>query len=120
MAEEQQPLDHIDEEQAEINLGQARRKENDKKGDVIDNIKSYSTWKRFLFILIFMFIFTLSKPIVYIVMSINFLTFLFTGEKNPKLSSFGHSLGKYISQVIDYLSLHSDEKPYPFEMEWPN
>jgi hypothetical protein len=106
MTEEQQPLDHLE--------------ENDKKGDVIDNIKSYSTWKRFLYMLIFIFIFTLTEPIVYVVMSFNFLIFLFKGEKNPKLSSFGHSLGKYISQVIDYLSLHSDEKPYPFEMEWPN
>jgi len=106
MAEEQQPLDHLE--------------ENDQKDDVIGNIKSYSTWKRFLYMLVFIFIFTLSETVVYVVMSINFLIFLFTGKKNSKLSSFGHSLGKYISQVIDYLSLHSDEKPYPFEMEWPS
>ena len=106
MAEEQQPLDHLE--------------ENDQKGDVRDNIKSHSTWKRFLYMLVFIFIFNLAEIIVYVVMSINFLIFLFTGEKNSKLSSFGHSLGKYISQVINYLSLHSDEKPYPFEMEWPS
>ena len=62
MTEEQQPLDHLE--------------ENDKKGDVIDNIKSYSTWKRFLYMLIFLLIFTLTEPIVYVVMSFNFLILL--------------------------------------------
>jgi hypothetical protein len=44
---------------------------------------------------------------------------LISGEPNHALRDFGSSLGKYLAQVVHYLSGASDDKPYPFQ-DWPD
>jgi hypothetical protein len=53
------------------------------------------------------------------VVALGFLWVLFTGEPNPQLKSTGASLAAYLSQVVRYLTFNSNEKPFPFDAEWP-
>jgi hypothetical protein len=40
---------------------------------------------------------------------------VFAKEKNALLVSFGHDLGKWMRQVADFQSGHSDDKPFPWQ-----
>jgi len=44
---------------------------------------------------------------------------LLIGEHHKKLACFGDALGRYIAQIVHYLSWSDDAKPYPFQ-DWPS
>ncbi|TDJ69501.1 MAG: DUF4389 domain-containing protein [Proteobacteria bacterium] len=44
---------------------------------------------------------------------------LFTGETNEKLRHLGHNLAAYIYQAIRYLTFATEERPFPFDAEFP-
>lgn len=84
-----------------------------------ENIKSRSTWLRGLFMLVFIGIYALSRFVVGAVVLLQFLWVLFTGEINERLRELGQSFATYTSQIIRYLTYNSEQRPFPFDADWP-
>lgn len=86
--------------------------------EIKQHMKQQSTWMRGFYILIFAFIYSITKVVLAAVVLFQFLTTLFTGEKNERLLEFGNNLSTFIYQIVTYLTYNSDNKPFPFD-EWP-
>ncbi len=43
---------------------------------------------------------------------------LLSGSPQPDLKKFGAALARYMAQIVEYIAMRSDEKPYPFK-PWP-
>ncbi len=87
--------------------------------DYIANLKSIPIWKRLVYMLIFTVILSVSRLLTFLIAFIQFFIVLFSGNANSKLQGFGHTLGVYLSEIVDFLSYYTDEKPFPFDKEWP-
>ena len=87
--------------------------------DFEKNVKSRSTWLRLLFMAVFLIIYAVSRPVVFVVVVIQFFWILFTSEANKGLLEFGQSLATYTYQIVRYLTFNSEEKPFPFDQPWP-
>ena len=86
--------------------------------DFQDNISRPETWLRLIYMLLFALIFWVCKLVLLVLAVIQFLSLLLSGEKNEELDSFANSFSQYLGQVTAYLSLASDDRPFPFG-EWP-
>lgn len=84
-----------------------------------ESVKSRSTWLRFLFMVIVLIILGITRLIVLAVVVLQFLLVLFTGEKNKQLLVFSQSLATYTYQVIRFLAFNTEERPFPFDADWP-
>ena len=89
------------------------------RGEIEQNLKSRSTWLRLLFMIVLAFIYGLSRIVVGAVVVLQFLVVLFTGETNERLLTFGRSLSTYTYQVLLYLTYNAEERPFPFDLDWP-
>lgn len=87
--------------------------------DIESNIKSRSTWMRLVFMIVLGALYALSRLVVFAVVVLQFLWVLVTSEANQKLTGLGHSLAIYTAELIDYLCYVSDERPFPFDKDWP-
>ncbi|WP_455200896.1 DUF4389 domain-containing protein [Kaarinaea lacus] len=86
--------------------------------EIKQHLKTQSTWLRGFFILIFAFIYSIAEVVLAAVVLFQFLTTLFTGNKNERLLVFGNNLSTFIFQIVKYLTYNSDDKPFPFD-DWP-
>jgi hypothetical protein len=87
--------------------------------DVKDNLKSHSTWKRGLYMLLFVFFSRIAEVVLAAIVIFQFLLKLFTGETNDRLRKLGQGLTTYVYQVFQFLAYNSEYHPYPFGA-WPN
>lgn len=87
-------------------------------GEIKENIKQQSTWKRGLYMLLFAIFYSITEIVIFAVVIFQFLLKLFTGETNPRLTKLGQTLATYIYQIIQYLTFNSDYEVYPFGA-WP-
>ncbi len=83
------------------------------------NLKSRSTWLRLLFMIVLGFAYGISRVVVGAVVVLQFLIVLFTGETNARLQHFGRSLSTYTYQILLYLTYNAEERPFPFDLDWP-
>ena len=83
------------------------------------NLKSKSIWMRLLFMLVMTFLYSVSRIVGGVVVAVQFFWVLFTGEANQKLQEFGKSLATYTNQIILYLTFNTEERPFPFDLDWP-
>ncbi len=86
--------------------------------DVKENIKSQSTWKRGLYMLLYAVFYTIAEIVLAAVVIFQFLLKLFTGETNERLCKLGQSISTYAYQILVFLSFNSEYHPYPFGA-WP-
>ncbi len=82
------------------------------------HLKEQSTWLRGFYILLFAIIYSVAEIVLAAVVLFQFVTTLFTGNKNSRLLEFGNNLSTFIYQILKYLTYNSDDKPFPFD-EWP-
>jgi hypothetical protein len=82
------------------------------------NLTSSKHWLRLIFMLLFAAILQLASIIMWILVIAQFIFSLITGEDNPNLRKFGHSLSIYIFDTLKFLTYASEEKPFPFS-DWP-
>lgn len=111
MTSHDQPMDHVP-------PGEHGEEARD-KSDLEKNVTSRSTWLRLVFMLIFAFLYAVSRLVTGIVVIIQFFYVLLSGETNRQLKTFGHSLAIYSFQVVDYLTFNTEQKPFPLDAEWP-
>lgn len=82
------------------------------------NVKRQSTWIRLLYMILFVVFFNVAELVAGVVVAVQFLSKLFTGKTNEQLGSFGKSLGIYLSEIVWFLTFHSEDMPYPCR-PWP-
>lgn len=105
------PRDHVrDDETASIR----------EPRDFEEHIKSRTTWLRLLFMIIFVFLYGVSRIVILAVVVLQFFWVLFTGETNEKLKALGQSLATYTYQLVRYLTYNTDSRPFPFDDDWPS
>ena len=75
-------------------------------------------WMRGLFMLLLILAFHISGTVIFIVTAIQFVVMLLAGKPNARLVTFGRSLGRYLQQIVDFLTFATEEMPFPFN-DWP-
>ena len=83
------------------------------------HVKSRSTWLRLVFMIIMWVLYELTRVVTAVVVILQFLHVLFTGETNPRLKHFGGSLAAYTHEMVSYLTFNTEVRPFPFDAEWP-
>lgn len=90
------------------------------KPKVEENLKSRSTWLRLVFMVVFYALASLATIVLSVVVVLGFLWVLITGDTNSNLKALGQGIAAYLYQIVRYLSYNSEEKPFPFEADWPS
>lgn len=75
-------------------------------------------WIRGLFMLLMGFALQVSGTVICIVTVIQFVMVLLNDTPNARLASFGRSLGRYLQQIVNFLTFATEELPFPFS-DWP-
>jgi hypothetical protein len=83
------------------------------------NIKSKATWLRFLFMLIFIALYFVSRIVLSAVVVLQFFWLLFSGAINEQLRGLGQSLAGYSYEIVRFLTFNTNVRPFPFDMPWP-
>jgi len=91
---------------------------NDLNTDEKNNRDYSAILFRFLYTVLFTILGWLSLWVMAAVIILQFGFWVFDGEKNQKLHDFAAQVAGYMKSILDYVSLHSDEKPFPFT-KWP-
>jgi hypothetical protein len=87
---------------------------------VKENLKKRSTWLRLFFMFVMVLLYSVSRVVVSVVVLLQFFWVLFTSETNESLEDLGQSLATYTYQIIRYLTFNTEERPFPFDLDWPD
>lgn len=83
------------------------------------NVTSGKQWIRLLFMVLYAFALQVAIFLMWIIVVLQFLFALISGQDNAQLRIFGYSLSTYIYDVLKFLTYSSEEKPFPFS-DWPD
>ena len=87
-------------------------------GGLKDNLQNGETWIRFLYMVLFGAALYVGAAVLFLLVVVQMLFKLFTGQTNDRLAEFGDSLGAYFHWIIAFLSYREETKPFPFS-PWP-
>ncbi len=76
-------------------------------------------WLRGVIMLLMGLAYQLTGTMVLIVSVIQFVVTLVNHTPNTQLLKFGRSLGRYLQQIVNFLTFASEEIPFPFT-DWPS
>lgn len=76
-------------------------------------------WVRGFFMLLMCLVYQVTGTVMFIVTIIQFVLALLSDAPNDRLVSFGRNLGKYLQQIVNFLTFASEEIPFPFS-DWPS
>ena len=79
---------------------------------------SKNHWFKGLYILLFLVLGYLGAFILVFVVILQFVLTMVFNTPNAQLLSFGGSLARYFQEIILFMTLNSEEKPFPFK-SWP-
>jgi|FLOH01.1.fsa_nt_gi hypothetical protein len=86
---------------------------------IVDNIRQPSVWIRIVFMLGFAVVLNvIILPIIIVLLIVQALFSVITGESNENLRFFAAALEQYVSQIVKFLTYNSETKPFPFS-EFP-
>ena len=94
--------------------------DDDDQASMEEHIRNRSTWKRFLFMIVVAVLFWLGVIVGLMVILLQFLWVLFTGRTKKEFSAVGRQLAEYSREIVLYLSFNTDERPFPFDRDWPS
>lgn len=83
------------------------------------NLLSSRHWLRLVFMILFAALLQVAGIIMWVLVLLQFVFSLVTGQDNVNLRRFGFSLSTYIYQALQFLTYNSEEKPFPFA-DWPS
>jgi hypothetical protein len=86
--------------------------------DIKENLKDTRIWLRGLYMLLFVVFFAVARLVLMVVVVLQFLVRLISGELNERLLDFGGSLAAYLYQVTRFLTFNQEQRPFPFA-DWP-
>ena len=83
--------------------------------DIVDNLREPSAWIRIVFMVGFtVVLYLIIAPVVLVLMIVQALFSVLSGETNYNLRRFGKALAEYVQQILHYLSYNTNDKPFPF------
>lgn len=92
---------------------------SDDLDEIVDNLKEPSAWIRIVFMVGFtLVLYLIVAPIVLVLMIVQALFSVLTGETNYNLRRFGKAIAEYVQQILHFISYNSNDKPFPFS-EFP-
>ena len=83
------------------------------------HVKSRATWLRLFFMLVVVLLYGVSRVVVGAVVVLQFFWLLFSGGTNTRLQLLGQALATYTYQIILYLTFNTEQRPFPFDADWP-
>jgi hypothetical protein len=83
------------------------------------HLTSRTTWLRFVYMVLFVVLWGVSRIVLGAVVIMQFLWVLLSGESNPRLAMLGQTLATYSYEVILYLTFNTERQPFPFS-DWPS
>lgn len=86
---------------------------------VVTTENKRNLWVRGLFMLLMALAYQVSGTLVFIVTVFQFVMMLLNDTPNTRLLTFGRSLGRYLQQIVYFLTFASEEVPFPFN-DWPS
>ena len=84
-----------------------------------ENITSADFWLRLVYTLLFAVAWQVVEVLLAVILVLQIIFRLLTGEPEARLAGFGNSLSQYAWQMGRYVTGAAEEKPWPF-MEWPD
>ena len=87
--------------------------------EIKQNLKNKSMWLRVLFMVLFAIFYGIAISIFWAVVVFQVLYGLITGTANGRVVDFSRNLTAYLYDILRYLTMQFEEKPFPFN-EWPN
>ena len=84
-----------------------------------NNLKSKHIWLRLFFMFVVILLYSVSRVVVTAVVVLQFFWVLFTGENNENLQNLGKALAVYTYQIVLYLTFNTEQRPFPFDLNWP-
>ena len=75
-------------------------------------------WIRGLFMLLMALAYHVIGTVILVVVVIQFVMMLFNDKPNARLVSFGRNMGRYLQQIVNFLTFATEEIPFPFN-DWP-
>lgn len=93
--------------------------ENSGENNSESNLFSARHWQRLVFMLIFAVLLHLASLTMWVLVTLQFLFSIFTGQDNKDLRSLGAAISVYIHDTLDFLTYNTEEKPFPFS-PWPS
>jgi hypothetical protein len=82
------------------------------------HLQNPSAWKRLLYMILFAVLYNVAEMVLVVVVILQFLINLFTGNSNKYLLTFGKQLSLYIYGVMKFLTYNTERLHFPFS-EWP-
>jgi Domain of unknown function (DUF4389) len=76
-------------------------------------------WLRGLLMILMGLAYQLAGTVLFFLAVIQFVFALVSDKPNPRLSTFGRSLGRFQSQIANFVSFASEAVPFPFT-DWPS
>ena len=86
--------------------------------EIKTHLSNRATWVRLLFMLLFVVIFNLAELVLGFAVLFQFVHALITGGPNARVGGFGENLGRYVYQILRYLTYNTEDRPFPFA-DWP-
>ena len=77
-----------------------------------------SIWVRGAVMILMALAYQLVSTLLLFVAVVQFVLRLINDTPNPRLAGLGRSLGRYQSQVANFVSFATEEAPFPFS-DWP-
>ena len=74
---------------------------------------------RALYMILIGIAYHLSGYLLFVIAIVQLVFAIFSDTPNPRLVSFGRSLGLYVQQSANFLAFVTEEKPFPFS-DWPS
>jgi len=84
------------------------------KQEIKDNLGNCGQWKRLVYMLLFSMILYLTMTVLCLVVVVQVIFTLLTGQTNANIQSFSKDLASYINQIVLFLTYNENRKPYPF------
>jgi len=82
---------------------------------IVDNLKQPSSWIRLVFMIGFaILLYVIIAPVIFVLMLVQALFVLITGDYNSNLRYLGAALAQYVLQILQFISYNSDVQPFPF------
>lgn len=86
--------------------------------EVKKNLTHADAWVRVFFIVVFAFVYWVVNWVLAAVVVVQVCWSLITANTSERLREFGASLGKYLRQIVRFITYNSEDMPFPFA-DWP-
>lgn len=87
--------------------------------EFIGVLEKRNIWLRGLLMVLMALAYQLAGTVLFFTAIIQFVFALATPAPNPRLATFGQSVGRFQSQIANFVSFASEDLPFPFA-DWPS